>query len=106
MPTSLDALKPGQKITCTVTSLPRSDDHVDTIERLMRRDVGVKRALRKAQRMRAQRITIYNRGNRDWVSREKPARVVYVKPGASWSMAYTPELAPDFRSVEKFLSIA
>jgi hypothetical protein len=71
----------------------------------MRKDINHKRSLRKAQIKRAQRINIYNRGNRDWVSREKPAQVVRVSKGAKWSMVFTPDLMGEMRNVEKYIKI-
>jgi hypothetical protein len=106
MPTNTDSLKPGQKISCTISSVPRAQDAKDTIARLMRRDLANKRALRKAYRVRQQRLNVYVRGNRDWVSRENPAKVVIVKSGSTWTMTYTPDIAPDIASVAKYLTIA
>jgi hypothetical protein len=50
-------------------------------------------------------MEIYNRGNRDWVKRERCARLVSCVKGATWSMTYVPALAPDLASVEKYLQI-
>jgi len=101
----LDTLKAGQAIRCTVTKAPRAVDKADTIARLMRQDAGVQRGLRKAQRRRRQEMNIYNRGNRDWVSRERCAKIVQVAPGSSWKMTYTPVLAKDIASVSAYLKI-
>ncbi len=102
---SISSLKPGQNITCEVTKVPSNEDAQQTIEKLMRKDINHKRSLRKAQHKRAQRINIYNRGNRDWVSREKPARVVRVTKGAKWTMLFTPDLMGEMRNVEKYIKI-
>lgn len=96
---------PGQVLTCVVERNPRSHGEETTLERLMRRDPENKRALRRAQRMRAQRLNVYNRGNRDWVSREKPARVVRAIKGATWTMEFTPDIANDLESVANCLTI-
>lgn len=103
---SIDSLKPGQKITITVNSLPRSEGGRKTLARLMREDPEAKRGLAAAQKKRRQRMNVYNRGNRDWVSREKPAIVVRVEKGRSWTMVYTPDLASEFKNLEKHLKIA
>ncbi len=97
--------KPGQTLVCTVSKAPISKGATTTIERLMRLDPANIKALRRAQRMRRQRMVVYNRGNRDWVSREKPARVVYVAPGKSWSMPYSLALENDLKRVAAFVSI-
>ena len=103
---NLDGLKPGQTVRCTVAKTPRTEDAQGTIERLMRKDLANRRALRSAQTKRRQRMVVYNRGNRDWVSRENPARVVRAIKGQTWTMVWTPDLAPDFRSVQSFLTVA
>ncbi len=100
-----NAFKPGQVLTCVVERDPRSHGEETTLERLMRRDPENKRALRRAQHMRAQRMNIYNRGNRDWVSREKPARVVRAVKGATFTMEFTPDIANDLASVAQCLTI-
>lgn len=102
----LDSLKPGQSIRCTIAKLPRTDDQRDTLARLMRNDPDNRRALKKSQRLRRQNMLVYNRGNRDWTSRKTVGKIVIVKPGETWSMHYTPDLAPDFRNVEDYISIA
>ncbi len=97
--------KLGQTLQCTVTKLPPSVDAQDTIARLMRLDPKHKKALATAQRMRRQREVIYNRGNRDWVKREKTAKVVWVAAGANWSMSFSFDLAHDIASVSKFIDV-
>ncbi len=99
------SFKPGQAITCTITKLPRTEDQEHTIARMMRRDPANKRALARAQKMRSQRLNVYNRGNRDWTSREKPARVVRVTPGSTWTMPFTPDLVADLNASAAFVSV-
>lgn len=106
MALKLDALKPGQHIRCSIAKLPRTDDQRDTLLRLMRNDPVNRRALKKSQRFRRQNMLVYNRGNRDWTSRKTVGKIVRVEPGQSWSMHFTPDLAPDFRNVEAFIEIA
>ncbi|MBK9188247.1 MAG: hypothetical protein HUU18_05955 [Phycisphaerales bacterium] len=101
----VDALKPGQNVQCTVEKSPRAEGALKTIERLMRLDPENKKALRRAQVVRDRRLNVYNRGNRDWTSREKPARVVGVRKGVSWTLPYNVSLASDLRSVEAFLTL-
>lgn len=99
-------LTPGKTIRCTITRIPMTDDATDTILRLMREDPEIKRGLRKTQRRRRQNEDVYNRGNRDWVNRPKVAKLAKVEAGASWTMTYYPQIAPDLRSVESYLSIS
>jgi hypothetical protein len=105
MSLDLKNFKPGQPITCTITAEPRTADERQTIERLMRLDPANKRALARAQRMRAQRIVIYNRGNRDWVKREKTARVVRVEKAATWTMPYRNDLISDLHAIANYISV-
>jgi hypothetical protein len=101
----IDRFKPGQKIRCTVTKAPRTEARIDTIERLMRQEPAIQKGLRRAQRRRRQEMNVYNRGNRDWYSREKCAKIVQAATGASWTMTFTCQLAPDLASVQDYLSI-
>ena len=105
MSSTYDSLKPGQKITVSVTSAPRRQDQVQTIERLMRQDVSARSGLARAQQSRRIHTPIRTRSGRRWYVRQHPAKVVRVEKGASWEMTYIPHLAGDFRSVEKFLDI-
>lgn len=105
MALDLTKFKPGQQVQCTVEKLPRTEDAESTILRLMRRDMDNRRALRRAQNVRRQRMVVYNRGNRDWVSREKPAQVVQALPGNKWTMYFTSDAAGDLNAVAKYISI-
>jgi len=100
-----NSFKPGALVTCTIDKLPRTEDAEGTLLRLMRNDATHKKALRRAQRMRLQRINIYNRGNRDWVSREEPAKVVRAVPGETWSMLFVPGMAKDLASVAQYVTV-
>ncbi len=102
----LDKLKPGQNIRCTVTTAPRTEAGIDTIERLMRQEPGIRRGLRKAQRRRRQGMIVYNRGNRDWYKRETCAKLVKATKGATWTMQYSLQIAPELKSLAKYLQIA
>ncbi|MFZ4573993.1 MAG: hypothetical protein ACOYN0_06325 [Phycisphaerales bacterium] len=105
MSLDLSKFSPGQQVTCTVDKLPRTEDAEVTILRLMRRDLDNRRALRRAQTVRRQRMVVYNRGNRDWVSREKPAQVVQALPGNSWTMYFTQDTIGDLNSVAGYISV-
>lgn len=100
-----DSFKPGQTIRCTVKKQPTAAAPVDTIERLMRMEPGVKRGLRKSQRRRRQGMVVYNRGNRDWYKREVCGKLVHCKAGATWTMPYSHQLAPELEAVKAYLDI-
>ncbi|MBC7833912.1 MAG: hypothetical protein H7Y88_02290 [Phycisphaerales bacterium] len=97
---------PGQVVRCTITKAPRTDNRIQTIMRLMRRDPDIKRGLRKSHRLRQQNLNVYNRGNRDWTSREKVGKIARVAQGESWTMEFAFDVANDLRSVEQYLSIS
>lgn len=101
----IDSLKPGQKIRCTVLKLPKAAADRKTIERLMRRDPAVTRGLRKSQSIRAKTTLVYNRGNRDWVQRQKVGKIVRLAAGNSWSCLFDLGVASDMKAVAKFLKI-
>jgi hypothetical protein len=101
----LDNAKPGDTLRFTLTSVPRTESGRKTVARLMRLDAGNKRALKRAQHRRVTDLVVRSRGGRPWEVRRTVSKVVRVIPGAEWSVAYTPALAPDIRSVAKYLKI-
>jgi hypothetical protein len=101
----LDAIDPGQTIRCTIVQEPTLTDDRQTVARLMRRDADIKRRLKAAQEHRMRTLHVRSRGKRPWAVRRKSARHALPKLGASWTMKYIPHLAPDFRSVERYLKV-
>lgn len=99
------SLKAGQTVHCTLTKAPRSSGAESTIARLMRNDPDTKRGLRKGQTIRRQTMLVYNRGNRDWVSRKTCGKVVRVAPGQDWTMTFDLTMLPDLRSVEEYIDV-
>ncbi len=101
----IDTLTAGDTIKCTISRAPNNKGSRDTITRLMRRDPEIKRNLARAQRMRRQRMNAYIRGGRMWYAREKAAQIAQCEQGNAWSMRFTHDIAPDLRSVERYLSL-
>ena len=101
----IDTLKPGQKIRCTVLKLPKAAADCKTIERLMRRDPAVMRGLKNSHHKRARTTVTYNRGNRDWVQRQKVGKIVRLVKGNSWTCTFDFAIAPDFKAVAEFVKI-
>ena len=101
----IDTLKAGQKIRCTVLKVPAAAGDKKTIERLMRRDPAVVKGLRKSHVVRERKTVTYNRGNRDWVQRQKVGKIVRLVKGNSWSCTFDFSIAPDFKAVSDFLKI-
>jgi hypothetical protein len=102
---SMSQPKPGQTVKCTIIADPITPDRTQTVARLMRMDPTHKRALRKAQRVRKQRLWVHNRGNRDWVAREVCARIVRPAKGQSFTMVYSANFAADIAGLKDFLKI-
>ena len=105
MAAEITSLNAGDTIACTINKVPNNKAARDTICRLMRRDPEVKRGLKRAQKLRADRMNVYVRGNRWWSSREKAAQIVRCEQGNAWSFTYTPDIAADLASVEPYLGI-
>lgn len=100
-----DAFKPGQTIHLTIERVPRRENSVLTIERLMRLDPDTARSLRHAHGKRQQRLNVFNRGNRDWTSRETCGRIVRCQTGQSWKLVYNLNLKSDLDSVAPYLAV-
>ncbi|MEQ9096420.1 MAG: hypothetical protein RIE32_09165 [Phycisphaerales bacterium] len=100
-----DSFNPGEKVSCTITGLPRSEAGKKTIGRLMKLDPQIQRGLRKAQTRRRQNMKVYVRGGRDWYAREKCGKGGQVRVGESFTIPYAPQVADDIKSVEKYLKL-
>jgi hypothetical protein len=101
----IDSLKPGQTIRCTVLKLPKAAAAKKTIERLMRRDPAVSKGLRKSHKLRSETTVTYNRGNRDWVQRQKVGKIVRLVKGNTWTCTFDMSVAPDFRAVSDYVKV-
>jgi len=101
----IDQLNAGDLITCTIAKAPRAEAPTKTIARLMRRDPATIKGLRRAQKLRRDRMHAYTRGGRTWYSREKAAKIVRVDVGNTWTMPFTHDIAPDLKSVESYLTL-
>ncbi|GAB4384764.1 MAG: hypothetical protein Kow0022_08350 [Phycisphaerales bacterium] len=99
------SFKPGQTIKCTIQTAPRAKGPRTTLARLMRRDADINRSLKRAQRMRRQRLHAYIRGGRLWYNREKRAKIARVEAGNTWTMPWTPDLEADLNSVAAYITI-
>lgn len=102
----IDTLKPGQNVRCTLVKLPQAASAGKTILRLMRRDPAVVKGLRKSHKVRQRTTVVYNRGNRDWVQRQKCAKIVELRVGNDWTMMYDPTIGPDMKSVSDYITVS
>jgi len=97
-------MKPGSNVTFTVTTMPASESLKKTIFRLMRQEVRVQRVLDKLAKGRADGGNrLKQRGGRMWNSRKVASRVSILKPGATFTLIFTPQISADLKSVEKYL---
>jgi hypothetical protein len=104
MATATASIKPGTKVTYKVIKMPAAESVRKTIFRLMRMESRVQKALDLLAKRRAKTDNKHNqRGGRTWISRKTASRVVVLKPGISFTISYTNQLAPDIRSVQKYL---
>jgi hypothetical protein len=50
-------------------------------------------------------MIVYNRGNRDWYKRETCGRLVKATQGATWTIQYSHQIAPELKSLEGFVTV-
>lgn len=95
----------AQTVVFTVKEVPAEPRRQQTILRLMRMNPGVQGAL---NRLKRERLRSGNRrtarAGRIWLARERCTRVVFVEPGATFSVRMTPQIAADVKSVERYLT--
>ena len=99
------ALPATGKITFTITSVPRTPSAKKTLERLMRMNPKTQRTLTKLTKKRVTKLNERRaRAGRMWLTRVPATRLVTVAVGQSFTLTMTPQIAPDVKSVEKYLS--
>jgi hypothetical protein len=100
-----EGISPGDTIKCTVVKELKTEDRRQTVARLMRFDPDIKRALKKAQEHRMRTLVVRSRGKRPWEVRQKSARFAIPHEGATWTMAYFPQVTRDFEAVSDYLKV-
>ncbi|MCA9310363.1 MAG: hypothetical protein KDA21_04105 [Phycisphaerales bacterium] len=100
-----DSLKPGQTVKCTVTRDVRRTDDYQTVQRLMRLDPEIKRALKAAQDHRNRTLYVRSRGKRPWEVRVKSAKFARPVEGATWLMRWFPHIEADCRAVSDYIKV-
>ena len=97
-------IEPNSTVTFTITSMPRAEKSVKTLQRLMRLQAKVQRGLR---RLSARRDREDNRrqarGGRIWTARVRATKLVNPAVGESFTIYITPQLVPDLKSVARYL---
>lgn len=103
--TGATAYKAGQTLHCTIIKQARTETDEQTIQRLMRQDAGIKRALSKGSEDRMANLHVRSRGGRPWEVRAKSAKIARPEKGATWTMKFFPQIGPDLRRVAEYLTI-
>jgi hypothetical protein len=92
-------------VTYTVTKVPHSAAARKTIERLMRMQPQVQKELeRRADRRRQKDNVTRRRAGGMWTSRVRTIKLAHIEQGATFTLRVTPQLLPDLKSVESYLS--
>lgn len=99
------AYKAGQTLVCTLVKQPRTETDEQTIQRLMRQDAGIKKALKKGSEERMANLHVRSRGGRPWEVRAKSAKIARAERGVTWTMKFFPQIGPDLARVAAYLSV-
>lgn len=99
-------LAPGSLVTFTIAKVPARPAQQKTIRRLMRMQPKIQSGLRKLSVRRQRDVNKANqRGGRMWITRARTTKLTHVGEGESFTITVTPQIIPDIRSVEKFLTV-
>jgi hypothetical protein len=99
------AIEPSTTMTFTVTSVPRAEAARKTLMRLMRMQLEIQKGLSRLAARRAREDNReQQRGGRIWTSRAKVTKLVRVAEGETFTLKVVPQIVPDLKSVEKYLS--
>lgn len=99
------AIAPQSNITFTITSMPKRDAHIKTIQRLMRMQLHIQKGLKHLAIRRRQKDNVTTiRAGRPWTNRKRVTKLTPVELGNTFTLLITPQIMPDIKSVEKFLS--
>ena len=101
----LESIKPGTQIRCTVVKEPTRQDDRQTVSRLMRQDINIKRALKHAQEHRMRTLHVRSRGKRPWEVRRPAARHAIPRQGTEWTMTHVPHFIADFNAVSEYVKV-
>lgn len=104
-----NSLHPGECLHICIKKTPRAKPTIKTIIRLAKMSAGTRRQLKQAKKKRLQRLHVYVRGNRKWVSRESAARVIcgeQITVGFAWTMCYSHSITEDIKSIFDYVTIS
>lgn len=97
-------LASGSTVTFTIKSLPRTARQRKTLQRLMRLQPTVQRTLTRLAKVRGRKTPWTQRGGRLFARRRTPTKVVVPTVGATFTLRIAPQIIPDVKSVERYLS--
>jgi hypothetical protein len=99
------SLAAGKTVTFTITRVPARTAQQKTIRRLMCMQRDHQKGYKALQLRRKREENIgHQRGGREWMVRVKATRIGRIEPGESFTLRLTPQILPDLKSVEKFLT--
>ena len=99
-----DVIAPQNTVTFTVTRVPQRTAQRKTIERLMKMQPDIQKALKHRARERRQHDNIVDiRAGRKWIQRVRATKMAQVETGETFTLRLTPQVIPDVKSVEQFL---
>lgn len=98
-------VEPKQSVTFTITSMPRNERAIKTLQRLMRLQPTIQRGLRRiATRRKRDDNVVHPRGGREWTARVRVTKLVNPAVGQKFTIHVTPQIVADIKSVGQYLS--
>lgn len=94
----------SRTVTFTINALPRTERQRKTLQRLMRLQPTVQRTLTRLANARRRNTPWTQRGGRLFARRKSPTKLVLPTVGASFTLRLTPQILPDIKSVERYLT--
>lgn len=97
--------KPGDKVTLTVNSTPKSESVAKTLSRIFRASPGANKQRARRREMREASTEGRQRGGRIWMVRPKAPRLYQPVKGDSCKLTLTTQIIRDIERVERHVSI-
>ena len=99
-------LTPSTTVTFTITSIPKNERGVKTLNRLMKMQPQIQKGLAMLARRRRQKDNIpTSRAGRIWINRKRPTQLTRVEIGESFTLRVSPHIIPDIMSVAAYLDM-
>lgn len=98
-------IKPGTKISLTVTKNPTNEAAAKTLSRLFAKDPVNKRERVRRKKLLSDAMEVHRRGGRPWEVRSKAPRLVQPKKGDACRISATTDVLKDLGSVTRFIAV-